>query len=165
MDLCFDFIAMIQMWFCVLDTIHHTAYTKLESKLPDALPCMLPCMLWSTLLIALDCTLSACLAVRSQLLSMAHSQPVWHMLSTILSRYSQVHLQVHSQVHSQACSPGHSQLQWIALTNVSCQDAFKHTPTQALKFTPNSTRWQTPGLLDYTFPTQLSRLYLCLMSV
>jgi hypothetical protein len=59
------------MRFCALDTIHHTAYNKLESKLPDALHCTLP----STLLIALDGTLPACLTVRSQLLSMAHSQP------------------------------------------------------------------------------------------
>jgi len=47
----------IRMRFGALDTIHHTAYNKLESKLPDALHYTLP----STLLIALNGTLPACL--------------------------------------------------------------------------------------------------------
>jgi len=38
------------MRFYSLDTIHHTAYNKLDSKLPDTLHCILP----STLLIALN---------------------------------------------------------------------------------------------------------------
>jgi len=101
---------------------------QLESKLPDALHCTLPSTLWSTLLIALDCTLPAC-TIRSQLLSMAHSQPAWLTLPSKLSRRSQVHLRVRTQVHLRV----------------------------ALKYTLNCTRWHTPSLLDYTFSSKLSR--------
>jgi len=66
-----DFVRWIL--YITLHTIHHTAYythaayNKLECKLPDALHCTLPGTHWSKLLIALDCTLPACLNVRSQL--------------------------------------------------------------------------------------------------
>jgi hypothetical protein len=42
MDLRVDYITMIRMRFCALDTIHHAAYNKLEIKLLDALHCTLP---------------------------------------------------------------------------------------------------------------------------
>jgi hypothetical protein len=42
-------------------------------------------------------------------------------------------------------------------SQVSSQDALKHTPEHALKYTPNCTRWHTPSLLDYTLPSKLSR--------
>jgi hypothetical protein len=40
---------------------------------------------------------------------------------------------------------------------VSSQDALKHTPKHALKYSPNCTRWHTPSLPDYTLPSKLSR--------
>jgi len=77
---------------------------------------------------------------------------------------SQVHLQVRSQVHSRACSQGRSQLDSMTLpacltirSQVSSQDAPKHTPGHALKDAPNCTRWRTPSLLDCTLPSKLSR--------
>jgi len=46
---------------------------------------------------------------------------------------------------------------WTVRSQVSSQDALKHTPEHALKFTPNCTQWHTPGLLDCTLPSKLSR--------
>jgi len=133
------------MQFCSLDTIHHIAYNKHESKLPDALHCTLP----STLLIALDCTLPACLTVRSQLLSIAHSQSAWLALWSKLSRHSQVHSQACSQRPFQLHSMAHSQPAWLY--------APKYTPGHALKDAPNCTRWHTPSELDCTLPSKFSR--------
>ena len=118
---------MIRMPFCARDSIYHTAY-KLERKLPDALHSTLSSTNWSTLLIALDCTLPACLTVRSQLLSMARSQPAWLTLSSKLSRCSQEHSRECSQVHSQL----HSMTLPACLTirsKVCSQDAPKYTPS------------------------------------
>jgi len=119
---------MIRRRFCALDTMHHTEY-KLESKLPDEFHCTLPSTLLSTLLIALDCTLPACFTIRSQLLSMAHSQPARLTLSSKFSRCSQVHSEY----------------------------APKYTPGHALKDAPNRSRWHTPSLLDCTLSSMLSR--------
>jgi hypothetical protein len=144
--------------------LYITAYNKLESKLPDALHCTLP----NTLLIALDCTLTACLTVRSELLSMAHSQPAWLTLSSKLARRSQVRSRACSQGRSQLLSMADSNLAWLyalktlsstlprtlsrtlptaldgtlpacwtVRSQVSSQDALKHTPEHALKYTPN----------------------------
>jgi len=72
---------------------------------------------------------------------------------------SQVHLQVRSQVHSRACSQGRSQFDSMTLpacltirSQVSSQDALKHTSGHALKDAPNCTRWHTPSLLDLHSP-------------
>jgi hypothetical protein len=113
--------------------------------------------------------------VHSQLLSMAHFQLAWLMLSCKLSRYSQVHSQpawlyatkqalktfpntlwVHSQVHlhvcsqlhSWACIPGHFQVHSMAHS----QSALLYDPNQALK-TLSST---VPFALDGTFPAYLA---------
>jgi len=157
--------------------LYITAYNKRQSKLPDAFHCTLP----STLLIALDCTLTACFTVRSQLLSMAHSQPAWLTLSSKLSRRSQVHSWACSQGRSQLLSMANSNLAWqyalktlsstlprtlsrtlptaldgtlpacmTVRSQVSSQEALKHTPEHALKDTPNCSRWHTPILLDCT---------------
>jgi len=125
---------MIRMRFGALDSIHHIAYNKLESKLPDTLHCTLP----STLLIALDYTLPACLTVCSQFLSMAHSQSVWLTLSSELSRRYQVHSRACSQRLFQLHSIAHSQPAWLYTP--------KYTPGHALMDTPNCTRWPTPSL-------------------
>jgi len=117
MDLPIDSITMTHMRLCALDTIHHAAFNKLETKLPNALLCTLPSMLWSTLLIALDCTLPACLTYTLKTLP-----------STLWVR-SQVHLQVRSPVHSRACSEGGSQLHSMAHS----QAAWLYAPKQALK--------------------------------
>jgi hypothetical protein len=61
MDLPIDSITMTHMRLCALDTIHHAVFNTLETERPDALLCTLSSMLESTLLIALDCALSACL--------------------------------------------------------------------------------------------------------
>ena len=65
-----------------------------------------------------------------------------------------------SQTHSQACSQGCSQVHsmtlpaWLTVrSQVSSQDALKHTPKNALKHAPNCARWHTPSLLDCTLPS------------
>jgi len=42
-------------------------------------------------------------------------------------------------------------------SQVSSQDALKHTLEHAHKYTPDCTRWHTLSLLDYTLPSKLSR--------
>ena len=136
---------MIRMRFCLLDTIHHIACNKLVSKMPDALHCMLT----STFLIALNCTLLACLTVRSQSLLMARSQSTWLTLSSKLSRHSQVHSRACSQELFQLHSMTHSQPAWLF--------APTYTLRHALKDAPNFTRWHTPSQLYHTLPSELSR--------
>jgi len=46
---------------------------------------------------------------------------------------------------------------WTIRSQVSSQNALKHTAEYALKYTPNCTRWHTPSLLDCTLPSMLSR--------
>ena len=46
-----------------------------------------------------------------------------------------------------ACLTVHSQ--------TSAQEALKHTPEQALKYTSNCTRWYTPSLVGSTLPSTL----------
>jgi len=46
---------------------------------------------------------------------------------------------------------------WTVHSKVSSQDALKHTPDDALMYTPNRTRWLSPILLDYTLPSKHSR--------
>ena len=42
-------------------------------------------------------------------------------------------------------------------SQVSSQNALKHSHEYALKYTPNCTRWHAPSLLDCTLPSKLSR--------
>jgi hypothetical protein len=45
----------------------------------------------------------------------------------------------------------------IILSQVSSQNALKHTPEHAFKYTPNCTEWQTHRLLDCMLPRKLLR--------
>ena len=129
---------MIRRRFCALDTIHHAAYNlKACCQMHFIACCTLPSTLWSTLLIALGCTLPACFTIRSQLLSMAHSQPAWLTLPSKLSKRSQVHSEY---------APKYTSVYVL-----------EYTPGRAPKEAPNCTRWHTPSVLDYTLPSKLSR--------
>jgi len=90
------------------------------------------CTRWHTLSL-LDCTLPSKLSRRSQLHSMAHSQPAW----LYAPKWALKTLPIAHDDTLSACLTVHSQ--------VSSQDAL------------NCTRWHTPGLLDCTFPGTLSR--------
>jgi hypothetical protein len=71
--------------------IHYAVYNKLKSKLPDTLFSMHLSTLWSNLLIALNCTHPVSFTIYSNLLLMAHSQPAWLIISSMLSWHSQLH--------------------------------------------------------------------------
>jgi len=122
---------------------------QLESKPPDALCWTLPSTLWSTLLIALDCTLLACLTILYQLLPIEHSRPAWLILpskppsmfsSTLQGTLSKTLPIAHDGTLA-GCLTVYSQ--------VSSRDTLKHTP--------NCTRWHTPSLLEYLLPSKHSR--------
>jgi hypothetical protein len=134
MDLCIDWITMIRRRFCAPDTIHLAAYNlKACCQMHFISCCTLLSTLWSTLLIALGCTLPACFTIRSQLLSMAHSQPACLMLPSKLSSYSQVHSEYTPKSTSEY--------------------VLEYTPGRA----PNCTRWHIPSLHDCTLTSKLSR--------
>jgi hypothetical protein len=124
---------MICIQLCTLDTIHHAAFNKLETQLPNAL--------WSTQLIALDCTLSACLTY-------AHNK-AFKMLSIAL-------LSILSSTFPIALDGTLAACLTIPY-KVNSQDALNHIPEQPLKYTPNCARLHTRSLIDYTLPSTLSR--------
>jgi len=132
---------MIRMRFCTLDTIYHAAYYTSRCILHNwkqaarCTSCTLPSMLWSTLRIALDCTLLACLTVRSQLLSMAHSQPAW--------------------LYAPNCSRWHTPSLLDLRSHVSSQDAPKYTPSTLPSTPPSMFSGTLPITLSSTLPIAL----------
>lgn len=123
-----DFISMIYMGFCALDTIQYTVYNKIELSIVEEHSSMLPFMLWSTLLITLKCTLSVYLTVHSQLLSMTHSRSAWLALSCKLSRY--IHLD-----------------SWDT-SKYTSKYVFRYNSGHALMEAYNCTHWHASGLFD-----------------
>ena len=81
------------------------------------------------------------------------------MLLSKLSRCSQSHSRAYSQVYSLLHSMAHSQHAWLYAPKSARNTltALNHTPEHSLKYSPNSTRWHTPSLLDYMLPSNLSR--------
>jgi len=98
--------------------------------------------------------------------------------------YYDTHAILCAWYYTSCCIQQNCQMHFIARSQVSAQDALKHTPEHALKYTPNCTRWHsqpawlyapthtpeyapkytsnctrwlTPSLLDYTLPSKLSR--------
>jgi len=109
-----------------------------------------------TLPITLDGTLPACWTVRSQVSSQdtpkyttstLQSIPPSTFSSTLPGILSRT-LPIALEGTLPACLTVRSQ--------VSSQDALKHTPEHTLKYTPNCIRWHTPSLLDHTLPNTLS---------
>jgi len=134
----------------ILCTGYYTSHCiQLERKQPDAHHCMVPFTLWSILLIPLDCTLPACVTIRSQLLSMAHSQPAQLMLpSTPPSTFSGTLPGMLTK--TLPIAPDGTLTACLTVCSEVCsQDALKHTS--------NCTRWHIPSLLHYTLPSKLSR--------
>ena len=62
-----------------------------------------------------------------------------------------------ARYYTSCCIQQNCQMHFIARSQVSSQNALKHTPEYALKYTPNCTRWNTPSLLDCTLPSMLAR--------
>jgi len=143
-----------------------------------------PSTLSSTLPIALDNTLPACLTIRSEVSSQGAPKDIPNTFSSILPGMLSstlpialdgtlpACLTVRSQVSSQDApkySPSTlSSTLPIALDNtlpacltirshVSSKDALNNTPEHALKYTPNRTWWHTPILLECTLPSKLWR--------
>jgi hypothetical protein len=140
------------MRFCALDTIHHTAYNKLESKLPDELHCTLP----STLLIALDCTLIAYLAIRSQSLSM-DTPSLLDLRSKVSSQDSPKYTPGHALKDAPNCTRWHtpSLLDCTLPSKLSRRSqAYSRARSQIHSQLHLTT---PPSLLDCTLPNKLSR--------
>jgi hypothetical protein len=114
-------------------------------------------MFSSTLPIALDDTLPACLTIRSQVSSQdAPNHTPEHVLKytpnctrwntlSLLDYTLPSKLSRRSQVHS------------VYAPKYTSDYVLKYTPGHALQYAPNCTRWHTPNLLDCTLPSNLSR--------
>jgi len=150
------FIARSQALKTLSNTLPSTFSSTLPIALDDTLPACLTirsqvssqdtlnCTQWHTLSL-LDYTLPSKLSRRSQLHSMAHSQPAWLYVSKKALKTLPIALK------------GTLPAFLTVRSQVSSQDALNHTPEHALKYTTNCTRWHTPSLLDYTLLSKLSR--------
>ena len=126
------------LWTCKLTRLLRYAcdyerlilYIMLHSiKLPNALHCTLPSTLCSTLLIALDCTLPACLTYApKEALKKLPSTPPSTFSSTLPGMLPRTLPLALDGTHP-AC--------WTVHSQSSSQEALKHTTEHALKYTPN----------------------------
>jgi len=120
---------------------HNPALRKLSSTLPSTF--------CSTLPIALDNTLPACLTISSEVSSQDSVKYTPSTFSSTLSGILSMTLPIPLNGIFPACLTIRSQ--------TSAQEALKHTPKHAFQYTPNCTRWHTSRLLDHILPSKLSR--------
>jgi len=143
-------------WLHYYDThaILCAGYNELESKLPDALHSTLLCALWHILLIALDCTLPACLTVPPNC-SRWHTPSLLDLCSQVSSQdapnYSPSTLSSTLPIALDDTLPACFTIRF----QVSSQDAPKYTPSTLLSTPPSMFSNTLSGMLSRTLPIAL----------